>query len=92
MSFIHNPLIDDRTERTLINVQSLLTFMQNVHTALALSEEDTTPSLHHGFSLMLQCVEAATTYEIDRLEQATLAEQEAKRANTSNTLVNVGNG
>lgn len=92
MSFIHNPLIENRTEQTLINVQSLLAFMQDVHADIALLEEETKPSLHHGLGLVLRCAEAAITYEVDKLEQATLAEQEAEQASADNALAKVGNG
>lgn len=70
MSFSQNSLIEDHTEETLINIQTILAFTQELHTNLGLSDAHSTPALHLGLSLVLKCAEEAITYEIDKLETA----------------------
>ncbi|MCY7297061.1 hypothetical protein [Alteromonas sp. a30] len=68
MSFSHNSLIEAHTEDTLINIQTILAFIQDLHTNLALSDAQPSPALHHGLSLILKCTEDAITHEINKLE------------------------
>lgn len=68
MSLLKNSLIEESTEETLINVQTILAFIQDLHANLALSGAHSTPTLHHGLSLVLKCAEEAITYELNRLE------------------------
>lgn len=68
MSLNQNPLIEEHSEETLINIQTILIFIQDMHTKLAISDGETIPSVNHGLSLILKCAEGAITYEINKLE------------------------
>lgn len=64
-----NPLIENSPEDTLLNIHSVLVFMQEFH---AESEFDQTPDNkinHSGLSLILKCTNEALYYEMDRLEK-----------------------
>ena len=76
MSLSKNSLIEDQTEATLINVQSILYLVKEVHSKLALLDEYTSPSLHLALSTALKCAEDAVVYEIDKLEGDQLSESE----------------
>lgn len=70
MSLNHNSLIEDKTEGTLINIQSMLLFLQKLHANLAVGEMLSSSSFHHGELLILKCSYDALVYEIDRLESS----------------------
>jgi hypothetical protein len=65
-----NPLIEDNTEETLLNIHSVLTFIRELHTDNALDENPNDKIHHIGLSLILKCTNDALYYEIDRLEKS----------------------
>lgn len=64
-----NPLIEDNTEETLLNIHSVLLFLQHQKPS---SEPNKIPNdqiNQIGLSLILKCTNEALFYEIDRLEK-----------------------
>ncbi len=74
MSLIQNALIEEHPEDTLVNIQSVLLFLQYLHSDLATSDATPSPISHHGLSLILKCSNDALAYEMDRLEMLSNAE------------------
>jgi hypothetical protein len=64
-----NPLIEISTEDTLLNIHSVLVFIQEFHNNDEFSSTKSGRIDHCGISLILKCANEALNYEIDRLEK-----------------------
>ena len=68
MSLDKNPLISPETIDTFTNVLSILGYLQEVHRCFALYDKPATESFHYGSALVINSIEHALLYELDRLE------------------------
>ena len=62
-----NPLIENQTEETLINITAVLTFVQEFHESVEISSVDRMANV--GLSLTLKCANEALSYEIDNINK-----------------------
>jgi hypothetical protein len=64
-----NPLVEAAPEDTLLNIHSVLTFIQEIHDNNELNNVTKSRIDHCWLSLILKCTNEALNYEIDRLEK-----------------------
>jgi NADPH-dependent 7-cyano-7-deazaguanine reductase QueF len=65
-----NPLIEQSPEDTLVNIHSVLLFVQEFHAESEFNENTDNRIYYSGLSLIIKCVNEALYYEMDRLEKS----------------------
>lgn len=70
-----NPLIENQTDETLLNISAVLAFVQEFHESVEITSIDKVVNI--GLALTLKCANHALDHEIDNITKGTTGSEKS---------------